>query len=85
MPRGRTCKHATASQAVEAARQLCHQRYLCNHQPQGPPEFIAYEPLLPGDPPCPTPINTGLQISSDIPIPRDKTSGHNPTLLDEHP
>jgi hypothetical protein len=65
MPGGRPRKFLTA---VEAKKEDNRRQYLRRRQPQQWPEFIAYEPQIPGDQPIQTPTSLGLRISADIPI-----------------
>ncbi|KAF2628018.1 hypothetical protein BU25DRAFT_457894, partial [Macroventuria anomochaeta] len=86
MPGGRPKKYATASKAAEAKKERNRQQYLRKQipQPQGPPLIIAYEPILTGDTPRPTPANTGLRISSNNPTPGNNTNHPSHQLAEEH-
>jgi hypothetical protein len=65
MPGGRPRKFPTA---VEAKKEDNRRQYLRRRQPQQWPEFIAYQPQIPGDQPIQTPPNVGLRISPNIPL-----------------
>ena len=84
MPQGRPRKYNTLAASREARRNRDQQRYLQRQQPQVSPQIIAYEPLLPGDTPRPTPANTGLRISSSTPaLSNNNTGDSHHQLADE--
>jgi len=68
---GRPRKHATETDAAEAVRQSklrsYHRARRQSRQPNGPADFIAYEPPLHGDVPADTPPETGLRTNIRIP------------------
>ncbi|KAF2629492.1 hypothetical protein BU25DRAFT_322849, partial [Macroventuria anomochaeta] len=69
-PRGRPRKHLTEAAAAEAKRASNRRRLQQALVPNAPAEFIHYAPLPPGIPST-TPLDLGLRISADIPIPQD--------------
>ncbi|KAF2175411.1 hypothetical protein K469DRAFT_610840 [Zopfia rhizophila CBS 207.26] len=76
--RGRPRKHLTPAAAIQAKKESDRQRYLRQRQPQGPADFIAYEPQLHADVPTDTPPEIGLRTSVDISIPQENgTQGCN--------
>lgn len=77
---GRPRKYATTQAASNARKQRDRDRYLHKRQPQAPPAFIAYEPVLPSSVPTETPADIGLRISPDIPIPRETAEQCGETL-----
>ena len=79
---GRPRKYLTPQDAAKAKKQSNQQRYRRNLQPQGPADFIAYEPPLHQNVPAETP-QTGLRISLDIRIPQnsDTQQGDIPQSL----
>ncbi len=68
---GRPRKHTTETDAAEAVRQSklrsYHRARQQSRQPNGPADFIAYEPPLHGDVPADTPLETGLRTNIRIP------------------
>ncbi|PVH92672.1 hypothetical protein DM02DRAFT_604978, partial [Periconia macrospinosa] len=86
MPRGRPKKYLTAEARAEAKRRWNHEEYLRRKNPPiqqtTRPDFIHYQPALPGVPTITGP-DLGLRISADIPVPRDPLVQADELLEDE--
>jgi len=81
---GRPRKYLTPQDAAKAKKQSNQQRYRRNLQPQGPADFIAYEPPLHQNVPAETP-QTGLRISLDIQIPQNSDTRQGDTQQGDVP
>jgi hypothetical protein len=72
---GRPRVHASKEAAAQAKKDGTHRWYQRSRQPNGPADFIAYEPPLHGDVPADTPPETGLR--TNIRIPQDSNTQQN--------